>query len=872
MVVTESAPSHAPEPEPGLDAPPVAEPRRPWWDRIELWAGVAVVAACCLFMFFQFHPDLMLRNTTPAGGDTGAHVWWPAYLRDHLLSQWRIAGWSPDWYAGFPAGQFYFPLPALVIVAIDVILPYNIAFKIVTAAGAIALPAAAYYFGRGLRVPNPGPPLFAVGAVIFFFFKGNPGVGPDDTLIAGNQHIMGGNFASTAAGEFSFTFALALALFFLGALAYSLEHRRRLWLPAVLLAAVVMSHLVVGVFAVVAGAVIWLFRRPVRNLGPTAAIGVVGGLLTAVWTVPLLATLAYTTDMGYSPIEQYVEYMFPWYPAYVAWMVPLIMVAIVVGVIRRRRSTLELAVIVTLAGLAFRFWDTFTDSPVWNLRLLPFWYLGLVLLAMVGAAEVIRAVALVLARAAPDRWYEWLPPVPASAPVAVDDAVEAAPATAPPISELDRTHPIVRAVSVTVLVIAVTMFALVRAHQTRGFLDYWARWNFSGYENVDGPESGLTKAFPEYKGLMDTLDKLPPGRSLWEPNDGIGSYGTPLALMMIPYWTHSRITTMEGLYYESSATTPYHFMAVATLSGPGNASNPQRGLPYKTIAEFDVGVAYLRALGVRYYIAESTAAKQAADASPDLIEVARSPDLDGAAPLDWSIYEVRDVQLVDALPFEPVVIPGVAAGDWQDEVAVPWWDAPATTPADARRLDILGRPLVSGGPTFWKRARPPGVTRTDAPQPSLPANNELNLEALPSVKVSDIRTTDHSIAFHVSRTNVPVVVKISYFPNWTVSGADGPWRATPNFMVVLPTSKNVTLTYSTTTPELLGKFGTVLGIIGVGALALWPWWSKRRRERSETTGDDDDLRQGGEPEPISGDAQDDKYPPASERPEVPGNL
>ena len=29
----------------------------------------------------------------------------------------------------------------------------------------------------------------------------------------------------------------------------------------------------------------------------------------------------------------------------------------------------------------------FNSTPVWNLRLLPFWYLGLILLAMLGAAE-----------------------------------------------------------------------------------------------------------------------------------------------------------------------------------------------------------------------------------------------------------------------------------------------------------------------------------------------------------------------------------------------------------------------------------------------------------------------------------------------------
>ena len=81
-----------------------------------VWTGAAIVVACRLFVLFQLQPDLLLRNTTPAGGDTGAHVWWPAYLRDHLLPQGRIAGWAPDWFAGFPAGQFYFPFPALLIV------------------------------------------------------------------------------------------------------------------------------------------------------------------------------------------------------------------------------------------------------------------------------------------------------------------------------------------------------------------------------------------------------------------------------------------------------------------------------------------------------------------------------------------------------------------------------------------------------------------------------------------------------------------------------------------------------------------------------------------------------------------------------------
>ena len=78
---------------------------------------------------------------------------------------------------------------------------------------------------------------------------------------------------------------------------------------------------------------------------------------------------------------------------------------------------------------------------------------------------------------------------------------------------------------------------------------------------------------------------LPPGRMLWEPSSDIGRYGTPLALMMLPYWTDGRISSMEGLYYESSATTPYHFLAAATLTS--TPSNAVRGLPYRNSTDFD---------------------------------------------------------------------------------------------------------------------------------------------------------------------------------------------------------------------------------------------------------------------------------------------
>jgi hypothetical protein len=822
-------------------------PRRQWWDRVDGWLGLLVVLACCIYVFIQLSPKYLLSNTTATGGDTGAHVWWPAYLRDHLLP-WRVAGWTPDWYAGFPAGQFYFPVPAVLIVLMNVLLPYNVAFKIGTALGALLLPAAAYVFGRGLRIPRPGPAAMAVAATAFLFWTGDPGTTTAGKAIAFNQHIMGGTLASTMAGEFSFSLALAFALFFLGTFAEALQTRRRLWLPALLLAMTVTSHLMVGVFAIVAGVIVWLFHHPWRNLGRTAAIGVVSALLTAVWALPLLATLAYSTDMRYSPIgecasnpcnlagQHYADYLFPsnlfdpqgWLPyRWGAYL--LIGILIVVAIALARRGTLTLLTIALVSGLMFRFW-TSLGTKVWNLRALPFWYLSIFLLIGVAVAELIWLAAW--AAGAYTAWRERtvareLAAVPAGgsdseafADPDDPDAEVADTATAGAAPDRPSQLPaIVRATVSGVLLVALVVGALIQVNHDKGFLPYWVKWNYSGYQAVrnelrsDGTvKYALAKEYPEYKQLMETMAKLPPGRALWEGGSAVDKYGTPLALMLLPYWTDGRIQSMEGVYFEASATTPYHFETVAALVQAANASNPERGIPYRTNADFSIGVQYLQTLGVNYFLTSEDGTKALADADPRLQLIASTPDRDGVAPKGWNIYKVKSSPFVQSLKYQPVIATGVSPSNWEQDVGVPWFWYP-------KQLD---KPVVADGPSSWKRAPRSGAQR-------------LPRRTLPPVHVSNVHSTDDSISFDVDRTGVPVLVKESYFPNWRVDGADGPWRSTPNFMVVVPTSHHVTLHYSTTKAEWLGRFLTLVGIAGLVLLFLWPRrgrrWTRALRER-----------------------------------------
>ena len=106
------------------------------------WVTGLLVTGSVLFVLWVVNPDgVLFTDTTPTGGDLGAHVWGPAFLRDELLPRFRLSGWTPDWYAGFPAYHFYMVVPMLAIVAVNVglVAPLSVLVALAAAAGAMVL-------------------------------------------------------------------------------------------------------------------------------------------------------------------------------------------------------------------------------------------------------------------------------------------------------------------------------------------------------------------------------------------------------------------------------------------------------------------------------------------------------------------------------------------------------------------------------------------------------------------------------------------------------------------------------------------------------------------------------------------------------------
>lgn len=835
MVVTETIePDTAAAPsasEPLADPAAGRSTRGRWW-----WVPGAItvitIVSVIVVTVSQLHPSMLLTNTTTTGGDTGAHIAMPKFL-ESLITHGHLTGWDPGWYDGFPLYTFYFTIPDLFIALAGWVIPYGVAFKLGTILGSVTLPICAWACGRFFRLRAPLPTLLAAATLPFLF---------DYTFT-----IYGGNLFSTLAGEYAFSFSLSLAVLFLGLFACAVrEGRHRGW-AAIVLAGCVLSHIVPGMYAL-GGAVIltvvellparwgigdsslhaWRstpdaepvpWTRTLWWAGSTVAIGL---LLTSWWLVPFGLEHAYSSSMGYTNVEGWAQY----FREADAWALVLAGIGLITAVVTRSRFGISITVLGILSGVA-----TAVDpqGALYNVRLLPLWYISVYFMAAwaFGTWCVIIAIAWRHARDSRAQAAAALPwandPAPSrpwddpGTPVEAeqgDAAPQWEPADWPPKSPPRPRRWGPAAVSGAVLGLLATMVAVVPPFifpasslpVTVGpnEVTNWSNYNYEGYENQ--------ASYPEFHSLMQTMSamgkKYGCGRAMWEYSASENRFGTPEALMLLPYETNGCIDSMEGLLFESSVTTPYHFLNQAELSaGP---SEPEVGLPYGSL-NVTLGVQHLQLLGVKYFIAETPQVEQEANVDPSLQLVAKtgpwSSEYDGTtASTTWNVYLIKDSPLVTPLANDPVVVSGVKAGpaSWLGDAtkegpALSWYTDPSKWNVE----------LAQSGPAEWPR------TSVDDIKPTV--------KHVGTTTVSGVTQTDSSISFHVSRVGTPVLVKISYFPNWHASGADGPYRVTPNLMVVVPTSHDVTLSYGASSADYLGLGATLIGVVALVWLFFVPW-------------------------------------------------
>ena len=685
--------------------------------------------------------------------------------------------------------------------------------------------------------PNPfavGVGLLCLAFIPFFFDK------------AASTNSTG--FLSTREATYSILFSVLLALFTLTRAWQTYYSRRAYWLVVFGAAVTIASAFVALRFAfaaILAMIAFELFLRRGDDTHPqleghgdysrplrfTIGAGILSLGLSAWWLFPFATSQSLSDSLGYTnvPVSNLRDIFstLGWFNANGGaagdrWIIVLAGVAIIAAFAVRDRLGMVLATLTILS-----FWAFVLDpqSAIWNQRLIPFWFIMIHLVA----GWLVGYVAWRWANRIPERYRrvpfyvkgnnigyaedEPVEPVLVTVaggvtPSAIAAGDVAASSETPEVASdpFWRRARVIRATGVVALLgLLSTLPGLITPlandlHLATGGnqVSSWAEWNYSGYQGK--------ASWPEYHDIITTISKVAArygcGRAMWEYSSSENRFGTPEALMLLPYWTNNCVDSMEGLLMESSPTTPYHYLDQSELSVA--PSDPQVGLNYGPL-NVKEGVEHLQILGVKYFLAFSPAVFAQASRDPSLKLVAKTKTWP-APGAQWRIYLIKNSPMVTSLAHTPnVVSSSKGMANWLNANQT-WWLTPSLWPVY----------LAESGPSSWPRATSVTTMTSSA--------------TLPSVKVTHVKVGLQSLTFHVNRIGVPMLVKISYYPRWQAAGATGPYRVSPNLMVVVPTSKNVSLVYGNTPIVTFGNTASEVTVIA-GLVVLVVALRRRRIAR-----------------------------------------
>jgi len=332
-----------------------------------------VLAILLSFTLYHIPPSYLLLDTLTTGGDTPAHNYLASHLKEQLFKHGRIVSWAGGWWCGFPMFQFYFYLPYLLIALLSFVIPFNIAFKIVSVLGILLLPASACLSARIMRLPRPVPTLLAIAMIPLLFDK---------------SHTMWGvNIYSTLAGMISNSISFPIMLFFIASASRDSDDGQFRLRTVFLLAALVASHFFTSIVAGLSVAIL-PFLRP--KAGTRRALFVLAKecglafLLMAWWLIPLVAKQKYTVDFGTNWDVKVRETL----PVFVLWLMPFALIAMVIAAIRRIKFIPLICWMLIITVLLFFFGARL--SPVFvNVRMWPFIIYSLLALVSAGVGLLV---------------------------------------------------------------------------------------------------------------------------------------------------------------------------------------------------------------------------------------------------------------------------------------------------------------------------------------------------------------------------------------------------------------------------------------------------------------------------------------------------
>jgi hypothetical protein len=404
-----------------------------------------------------------------------------------------------------------------------------------------------------------------------------------------------------------------------------------------------------------------------------------------------------------------------------------------------------------------------------------------------------------------------------------------------------------------------------------GVIRAWAEWNFGGLEGKP--------AWPTFRDLVMPL-KGTPGRLANDLGEDNNRFGSSRVFELVPHLIDKPI--LEGGLVNSAAGALFAYY-IQSETSPSCAGFPPMVVP----ASFNLTNAtrHLELFNVKHLIARWPVLQAALAQSPDWRRVNR---VDG-----WDVYELLThagglVHVLEAAPValetanwkqtaldwfyvpaalsSPVVLvapggalppgmPRITEAEFQarlhllSNIPTPNAQQPTTNvqqkanPTSA--LDVGRWALGVGSPSHLRppTSHPAGPEAHALPalrtshQPSTinhsassPTINH-QTSTLPLTPVRWESVTDDRIVFVTEAVGRPHVIKVNWFPNWQVRGADAVYRVTPDFMLVVPRQPRVELYYGRTAADRFGLVLTGLGWGILGVIAVGRLWGRHAAQR-----------------------------------------
>ncbi|MHC1726578.1 MAG: 6-pyruvoyl-tetrahydropterin synthase-related protein [Syntrophobacteraceae bacterium] len=570
-------------------------------------------------------------------------------------------------------------------------------------------------------------------------------------LFMTENSMWGGNIPSTLAGEFSFGMSFILYIIYIGRLYADVPGKRSLFKNSVLESLIALSS---GYPILQAGAGTSYFILRGGNLRYILCLHAAAFGLAGFWLLPLLWRVPWNTPFMHSwQFQGWAEILPP-----VLW--PAIAGAVVglgtgiAGRFRRGGSLLSVLKGSNTGTELYLWWQFgiallgFGIAPLIGLvdiRFLPFVQIMLVLLGAIGWGKLLARFPL------PSLW----------------------------------------ALGFSAGVVAL---ALTKASA----IDSWIQWNYSGMESKP-----LWTSFYQVNEFLRGDENSP--RVVYEHADIHNGAGTVRAFEMLPCF--SGRSTLEGLYMQSSASSPFVFYIQSELSQ--TPSCPYSDFYYSR-PDSDRAVAHMRLFNVSQLIAASDNLANTLDASPDF-------ELQMFFP-PYKVYRLKSSgnSYVTPVSCKPFRIP---PSNWK-QVQYEWF-----------RKSSMKVPLVVASENtpgdFWR---------------TLPIYDTLP-ENIPEIPILDpgkeaIRTHavlgEDRITINTSQPGHPLWIKVSYHPDWRISEGEGElYQASPAFMLLLPKSQRVVLSFDVHSG--IYTWGKVLSLITLLLFGLMALIGLRRGYRHEAS-------------------------------------